>query len=74
MQPKFVRRFLAASLLTAAFFGTGLPAQAATCRQRIHRAEVRLERAIQRHGRHSVQAERRREDLERARQSCGHPQ
>lgn len=74
MSGKFMRRFLAVSLLVGAFIGTGIPAHAANCQQRIHRAQVRLERAIRRHGRHSAQAERRREDLERARQSCGHPQ
>ena len=74
MSRKFIRRFLVVTLLAAAFIGTGVPAQAVTCQQRIHRAQIRLERAIRRHGAHSVQAERRRDDLERARQSCGHPQ
>jgi len=41
------------------------------CEQRIHRAEGNLRNAIRRHGEHSRQAERRRQELEKARRSCG---
>ncbi len=40
------------------------------CEQRIHRAEVNLERAIRRHGPNSPQAERRRRQLEAVRARC----
>lgn len=40
------------------------------CEARIRKAERNLERAINRHGLHSVQAERRREQLERVRERC----
>ena len=41
------------------------------CEQRIHRAEEKLRKEIDRHGEHSRQAEKRRHDLEEARRSCG---
>lgn len=40
------------------------------CEKSIHKAEKNLERAIQRHGLHSVQAEKRRDQLERVRARC----
>ena len=40
------------------------------CSNRIHKAERNLDRAIRRYGLHSVQAERRREQLERVRERC----
>jgi len=40
------------------------------CEQRIHRAEEKLRREIDRHGEHSRQAERRRHELEEAQRSC----
>ena len=40
------------------------------CEQRIRRAEANLQRAIQRHGEHSRQAERRRRELEEIRARC----
>ena len=41
------------------------------CRERIHQAEVNLGRAVDRHGEHSQQAQKRRHELERARERCG---
>jgi len=41
------------------------------CERRIHRAEEKLQREIDRHGEHSRQAEQKRHDLEEARRSCG---
>jgi hypothetical protein len=40
------------------------------CGRRIHNAEMKLDRAIRRHGPHSRQAERQRENLERVRANC----
>lgn len=40
------------------------------CGKRIHKAEMKLERAIQRHGPNSRQAARQRENVERARANC----
>lgn len=40
------------------------------CGRRIQKAERNLERAIQRHGLHSTQAERRRDQLDRVRARC----
>ena len=51
--------------------GSVPPASAyANCEQRIRKAERNLEKAIRRHGLHSIQAERRREQLERVRERC----
>ena len=41
------------------------------CEQRIHQAEEKLRREIDRHGEHSRQAEKRRHELGQARRSCG---
>ncbi len=40
------------------------------CERRIHQAELKLERAIRKHGLHSIQAERRRDELEKVRARC----
>ena len=68
--------------LLAALFGAFLllgsvgPARAGDldheCRERIHKAEAKLQREIDRHGEHSRQAEKRRHELEEARERCGH--
>jgi len=42
------------------------------CRERIHKAEAQLRREIDRHGERSRQAEKRRYELERARERCGY--
>lgn len=42
------------------------------CEQRIHKAENELQKAIRRHGEHSRQAERKRHELQEARERCGH--
>jgi len=41
------------------------------CQQRIHRAEEKLRKEIDRHGERSRQAEKRRHELEEAQRSCG---
>jgi len=51
--------------------GSVAPASAySNCEQRIRKAERNLERAIRRHGLHSIQAEQRRDQLERVRARC----
>lgn len=45
-------------------------ASAEDCGRRVHRAEMQLQQAVQRHGAHSRQAEQRRHELEQARASC----
>jgi hypothetical protein len=40
------------------------------CEKRIHRAEEKLRKEVDRHGEHSRQAERKRHELEEARRSC----
>lgn len=57
-------------LLMGTFLMGATTAQAATCAQRIRKAERNLEKAIQRHGLHSNEAEYRRDQLERARARC----
>ena len=69
------------TILLAAVFGACLlvggvaPARAGDrdheCRERIHKAEAKLRREIDRHGEHSRQAEKRRYELERALERCG---
>jgi ribosome-associated translation inhibitor RaiA len=65
---------LAAVLSAFLLFGGAAPAQAHDrdndCYRRIHRAEEKLEREIHRHGPNSRQAQRRRHDLEEARERC----
>ena len=41
------------------------------CRERIEKAEAKLRREIDRHGEHSRQAEKRRNELERVSERCG---
>ncbi len=40
------------------------------CAQRVHKAQEKLEKDVRRHGEHSRQAEKRRRELERAREGC----
>ena len=42
------------------------------CEERIHKAEHNLEKAVQKHGEHSKQAEKQRKELDEAREKCGH--
>ena len=41
------------------------------CRKRIHNAEKNLRKAVDKHGEHSRQAEKRRHELEEVRRNCG---
>lgn len=61
------------AVLAAAFLaGSALPAQAldTACQRRIVKAQKKLDKAIQKHGYQSAQAERRRQQLAEARASC----
>lgn len=59
------------TLLGASLLGTGAHAQMyGGCRERVRRAEFRLQEAINRHGMYSRQARSRRRDLQRERASC----
>lgn len=68
---KILKRAVSPAFAGLLLIGSVMPIHAyATCEQRIHRAERNLERAIERHGLHSIQAERRRDQLERVRARC----
>lgn len=41
------------------------------CEDRVHKAEENLRKAVDRHGEHSSQAEKRRHELEEVRKGCG---
>ena len=60
-----------AALLGASLLGTSAQAQMyGGCRERVRRAEIRLQEAINRHGMYSRQARARHRDLERERANC----
>lgn len=59
------------ALSVAGMIGTSQPAAAGPkCERRIHQAEENLRVAIERHGEHSRQAERRRHELDEVRRQC----
>ncbi len=61
-----------ASLTIVGLVGSSLPARAdERCERDMHRAEDRLRQAIEKHGEHSRQADKRRHELEEVRQRCG---
>lgn len=72
MFPKTLAKAIVLTMLTGSLLiGSATPMQAYdNCARRIYKAERNLERAIQRHGLHSIEAERRRDQLERARARC----
>ncbi len=45
--------------------------QRSDCDKRIHNAEEKLKKEVDRHGEHSPQAEKKRHDLEEVKRSCG---
>ncbi len=65
---------LAAALGGFLLLGSAAPAQARDrddkCAQRIRQTEAQLQREIQRHGEYSRQAQKRRHELEKAREGC----
>jgi hypothetical protein len=69
------QRMVTAAVLAASLLMTGtLPVAARDrddkCEKRVRRAEERLHDAERKHGEHSRQAEKRRQDLERERSGC----
>jgi hypothetical protein len=72
------KALLSAAVVLAFLAGT-VPARALDdhdrgrrCEQRVHSAEARLQNAIRKHGERSRQAEKRRHELEEAREHCRH--
>lgn len=72
-------KVLIAALVLTWFLAGAIPTQAfddhdrdRRCGQRIHSAEERLREAERKHGEHSRQAQKRRHDLEEARERCRH--
>lgn len=70
-------QILAAILAAFFMFASAMPSKALDrdderCQHRVERAERNLDKAVRRHGEHSPQAERRRHELEEARQRCHH--
>lgn len=51
-------------------FGSVTASAEDRCERRIRNAEAQLQQAVRRHGEHSRQAENKRRNLERARESC----
>ena len=70
---QWFRRIGQAALVGAVLLGV-VPAQARDpddrCAQRMRKAEAQLDNAVRKHGRHSRQAERRRQELNRVRDQC----
>ncbi len=62
---------LAVMLLAGGVASTQASGNDRHCEQRIHKAEENLRKAVDRHGEHSGQAEKRRHELEEAKRSCG---
>jgi len=69
---------LIAAIVVLGFLAGSVPARAMArdhdrerrCEQRIRKAEINLQNAIRKHGDRSRQAERRRHELEEARERC----
>ena len=65
-------------ILAATFMaGSALPSKALDrdddrCHRQVEKAEHNLDKAVRKHGEHSEQAERRRHELEEARERCHH--
>ena len=67
------KMFLVALLTIIGLVGSSVPARAdEPCERRVHKAEDKLRQAVDRHGEHSKQARKRREELENVRRSCGY--
>ena len=69
-----VASLLSGAVLTAALLFAAVPRLQAEdyerCQRRVAHADHELHEAIERHGRHSVQADRKRHDLHEARERC----
>jgi Flp pilus assembly protein TadB len=62
---------LGVGLLTSGVTLTKAADRDRDCDRRIQKAEEQLRKAVDRHGEHSPQAEKKRHDLEETRRSCG---
>ena len=69
-----LRRKCSAAVMAGIFLvsSAGLALADERCEERVHKAERNLEREVQKHGEHSRQAEKRRHELDEAREKCGH--
>ena len=67
------RKIMISLVLSGWLLGGVVPLQAdrrSECAKRIHKAERNLDKEVRKHGESSRQAEKRRRDLERAREQC----
>lgn len=75
MKSEIVRSLIATAMLVG--FTVAVPSAQAkqrynnNCARKVHQAEYNLQRAIQRHGSHSRQAEQRRRQLRKIEARCG---
>ena len=70
-----MNRALTAAVICTAFLIGGSTSSFArrytsNCEKKVHRAEEKLHDAERKHGKHSRQAEKKREELERAKSDC----
>jgi hypothetical protein len=69
---RLIRILSIALLMMAGLVGSSLPAGAEDkCDRNIHKAEQKLRDAVEKHGEHSKQAEKRRHELEDVKHRCG---
>ena len=69
---RIIRILCVALLAIVGLVGSSLPARAEDkCDRDIHKAEQRLREAVDKHGEHSKQAEKRRQELEEVKHRCG---
>ncbi len=70
---RIIRILCVGLLAMVGLVGSSMPARADDkCDRDIHKAEQRLRDAVDKHGEHSKQAEKRRHELEDARHRCGY--
>ncbi len=69
-----IKKSMAVLIGTFLLLGSAAPMMARNhedkCEKRIRKAELKLQKAIQKHGEHSRQAQARRHDVEQAREHC----
>jgi len=69
---RIIRIVCVALLTVGGLVGSSLPARADDkCDRDIHRAEDKLREAVEKHGEHSKQAEKRRRERDEVRRRCG---
>ena len=70
---RIFKKIMISLVLSGCLLGGVVPLQAdrrSDCEKRIRKAEQKLEKEVRKHGERSRQAEKRRHDLERAREQC----